>query len=81
MPSNLVPSVATSRPSTVPVTVIFPVISAPLLTSRFPVIATPRLLVANLLFAFESFKFIFVARISKLPLPVSEIKLAPPAVC
>ena len=34
IPSNLVPSVATSRPSTVPVTVIFPVTSTPAPTSK-----------------------------------------------
>ena len=37
MPSNFVPSEATSRPSTVPVTVILPVTSIPALKSTLPV--------------------------------------------
>ena len=37
IPSSFEPSVATSRPSTVPVTVMFPVTSIPAVKSWFPV--------------------------------------------
>ena len=44
IPSSFVPSVATSRPSTVPVAVMFPVTSIPAPKSTLPTNAPPLLL-------------------------------------
>ena len=49
IPSNFVPSVAISLPSTVPDTVMFPVTSRPAFASRFTFISTALLVIVILL--------------------------------
>ena len=55
IPSNLVPSAATSRPSTLPVTVMLPVTSRPEPTSKLPATLTvPEEVIPNLFCVFVS---------------------------